>query len=89
MKCLDFIDTPMKMKKYGPTELKKLKVGHYSLTINYVLDSPSLASTIDDVKQIFHDYDLTDRATSFFKSTNTGLAVIRAQVALFKYHDNT
>lgn len=56
--------------------------------MNYVLDSPSLASTIDDVKHIFHDYDLTDRTTSNFKSTNTGLAVIRAQVALFKYHDN-
>ena len=34
--------------------------------IDYVLGTPSLANAISDVKHIFHEYELTDHATSFF-----------------------
>ena len=34
--------------------------------IDYVLGSPSLASAIYYVKHIFHEYELTDHATSYF-----------------------
>ena len=33
--------------------------------IHYVLGTPSLAFAISDVKHIFHEYELTDHATSY------------------------
>ena len=59
--------------------------------IDYVLGTPSLANAISDVKHIFHEYELTDHATSFFSidfiPTSKGPGVFRAHPALLKNKD--
>ena len=50
--------------------------------IDYVLCTPSLSNAISDVKHIFHEYELTDHATSYFSidftPANKGPGVFRA-----------
>ena len=55
---------------------------------DYVLGTPSLASGISDVKHIFHEYELTDHATTYFTinflPTEKGPGVFRAHPSLLK-----
>ena len=57
--------------------------------IYYVLGTPSLASAIYDVKHIFHEYELTDHASSYFTidflPTEVGPGVFRAHHSLLKH----
>ena len=54
--------------------------------IDYVLGTPSLSIAISDVKQIFHEYELTDHATSYFSidftPVNKGPGVFRVHPSL-------
>ena len=59
--------------------------------IDYVLGTPSLSNAISDVKHIFHEYELTDHATSYFSidflPVNKGPGVFRAHPSLLKNND--
>ena len=54
--------------------------------IDYVLCTQSLSNAISDVKHIFHEYELTDHATSYFSidfaPVNKGPGVFRAHPSL-------
>ena len=56
--------------------------------LDYVIGTPSLCYNISDVKHIFHEYDLTDHATTYFSidflPQNKGPGVFRAHPSLLK-----
>ena len=58
--------------------------------IDYVLGTPSLASATSVVKHIFHEYELTDQATSYFTidflRTEAGPGVFRAHPSLLRHY---
>ena len=58
--------------------------------IDYVLGTPSLASAISYVRHIFHEYKITDHATTFYTiyslPREKGPGVFRAHLSLLKHY---
>ena len=59
--------------------------------LDYVLDTPSLCYSISDVKHIFHEFDITDHASTYFSidflPQNKGPGVFRAHPSLLNNKD--
>ena len=59
--------------------------------LDYVLGTPSLCYAISDIKHIFHEYDISDHASTYFSldflPQSQGPGVFRAHPSLLKNKD--
>ena len=72
----------METSKFGLAGVKKHMIRPKKVESTMYYGTLSLASAISDVKHIFHEYELTDHATSYFTihflKTEMGPGVFRA-----------